>query len=162
MLGALRLEVLGVGEGGLDSQKLAGDLDRQEAVQLRQVRPATPRKDLFEEVPVALEMRSVPIVSLDQLPVGTRPMLSHDFHVLDQVVARIARHRHRDPKRSARALELVAIAPAAGRIAYVVIEDEQIHVMDDVEITLPGQVAGLDHGNTAHMVRIPSRGPRAV
>lgn len=48
--------------------------------------------------------------------------------------------------------DFVPIAPVSQRVLYVVIENEQVDVMNDIEITLPGDIAGLEDSNA--MVRL--------
>jgi hypothetical protein len=53
-------------------------------------------------------------------------------------------NRNREPARAVRGLDAVAAAPVAFRELAVVEEDELVDQVDEVEVALPGDVAGLD------------------
>ena len=57
---------------------------------------------------------------------------------------RIATSRYRNPFRTLIGLDLVAIAPIILRVLEVIVENEQVSIMNDIEVALPGDVIRLE------------------
>ena len=54
--------------------------------------------------------------------------------------------RNRKPLGTASRLDFVSISPVSLGVLYIVIENEQIDVMDNIEVSLPGDIVGLEYG----------------
>ena len=59
---------------------------------------------------------------------------------LQDALAEMMRDRDRDPFHAARGFDFVPIAPVILRVLQIVMENEEIGVVDEIEIALPGKV----------------------
>ena len=82
------------------------------------------------------------------------PVFSAPFHIRENYVADAAvavrSSGNSKPMEALGRLNAIAAAPVARRELYVIEVKKQIDVMDDVEIALPRNVAGLKNSNFFH------------
>ena len=81
--------------------------------------------------------------------------LADDRLVDSLVVAAFHAHGNRQPPSAVRGLNPVAVAPVAARELPVVVEDELVDAVDEVEVALPRDVAGLDdRDRLCHLAKV--------
>src|SRR5688572_18829537 len=71
-----------------------------------------------------------------------------DSRLADQLGRAIVVDRYSNPASAIRHLDLVAIAPVALGELQVIMDNEQIHVVDEVEVSPPREVVRLDDAHS--------------
>ena len=100
----------------------------------------------------------VAVITWDVPGKSMNVMSTAGFQLLSDLVDQaldIAAGRHGQPYRRPVRDHAVARAPVLVRELDVVVEDESVDVMDDVEVSLPRDVAGLQYGNPLLAAHVP-------
>jgi hypothetical protein len=67
----------------------------------------------------------------------------------DQLAGLIVMNRHGDPLGAPWCFDLIAVTPVTFRVLYIVVNNEQIHFTNEIEVSPPGQEIGL-YGTNFH------------
>src|SRR5215470_17175334 len=105
--------------------------------------PASTQIRILEVALVTIEVRGARIVLVQRLPVLLRPLRVTDSHFEDGLLERGV-HRNGQPSEALRRLDAIAISPIVLGVLHIVVEHEEVDVGNDVEVSLPGDVVGLN------------------
>ena len=97
------------------------------------------------------------IAEFDDLPMFGGPIRIADDGLLNGLAkVALAPHGNGEPANSVRGLDLVAISPVGTRVLHIIEKNEFIHVSDQIKIAFPGDVVGLENGNSFRHVQNPA------
>lgn len=139
-------EITAISKRCLDTKEVARNSFNQKPIQTKEGGPSAFEVDFFEKRAIFAKKWSVCIVVAKDFKVILLPSSIWNSHVANQSLG-VMSHRDCQPQKSVFCRDAVSITPISGRVLDIRIKHEQINIVDEVKIALPGDVVGLIHGN---------------
>lgn len=139
-------EITAISKRCLDTKEVARNSFNQKPIQTKEGGPSAFEVDFFEKRSIFTKKWSACIVMAKDFKVILLPSSIWNSHVANQSLG-VMSHRDGQPQKPVFCRDTVSIAPISCRVLDIRIKHEQINIVDEVKIALPGDVVGLIHGN---------------